>query len=183
MALFFLFQIEICVILVLVGSSRMTTGQPGELITVPSWVPKKANHEILPNEPTIEEKPINNKNPYQDRAPAVGGYTYPVIFEPIQNVEFSRSVYKITSVIDFSPHVEYFQRYDQYITKLYRDLRKEEKVKLITNPFRLLKERNYTSYLPLQLENVNCDKPEVCEENPHKDCYHWFVSRSITNNY
>ena len=79
-------------------------------------------------------------------------------------------------MVDFSPYVEYFRKYDQYITKLYRDLRKEEKVKIITNPFRLLKERNYTSYLPLQLENVDCDRPEVCEENHHKDCYHCFVS-------
>ena len=173
---FFLFQIKICVILVQVGCSRMTTGQPGEPITMPSLVPKEANHEILPNRPTLEEKHINNKNPYQNRTPVVAGYTYPVILEPIQNVEFSRLVYKITSMVDFSPYVEYFQKYDQYITKLYRDLRKEEKVKLITNPLRLLKERNYTSYLLLQLENVNCDRPEVCEENPHKDCYHWFVS-------
>ena len=52
----------------------------------------------------------------------------------------------------------------------------EEKVKIITNPFKLLKERNYTSYLPLQLDNIDCDRPEVCEENPYKDCYHWYVS-------
>ena len=163
-------------VLVLVGCSKTITGQPGEPITMPSMVLKEANHKILPNKPFLEEKLINNKNPYQDRTPAVGGYTYPVIFEPVQNVEFSRSVYKITSMVDFSSYVEYFKKYDQYITNLYRDLRKEEKVKLITNPFRLLKERNYTSYLPLQLENVNCDRPEFCEENPHKDCYHWFVS-------
>ena len=106
----------------------------------------------------------------------MGGLTYPVIFEPVQNVEFSRSVYKITSIVDFSPNVEYFKKYEQYITKLYRDLRKEEKVKLITNPFKLLRERNYTTYLPMQLENVDCDKLEVCEANPHKDCYHWYVS-------
>ena len=99
-----------------------------------------------------------------------------MIFEPIQNVEFSRSVCKITSIVDFSPYVEYFRKYEQYITKLYRDLRKEEKVKIITNPFKLLKERNYTSSLPLQLENVDCDRPEVCAENPHKDCYHWYLS-------
>ena len=160
----------------LAGYTRITSGQPGESVTVPSLAYKKVNHETLLNEPTIDEKPINNKNPYKDRTPAVGGYTYPVIFEPIQNVEFSRLVYRVTSVVNFSPYVEFFQKYDQYITKLYRDLRKEEKVKLITNPFRLLKERNYTLYLPLQLENVNCDKPEICEENPQKDCYHWFVS-------
>ena len=106
----------------------------------------------------------------------MGGLTYPVIFEPIENVEFSRSVYKITSMVDFSPYVEYFIKYDQYITKLYRDLRNKEKVKIITSPFKLLKERNYTSYLPLQLANVDCDRPDVCEKNPHKDCYHWYVS-------
>ena len=57
--------------------------------------------------------------------------------------------------MDFSPYVEYFKKYEQYITKLYRDLRKEEKVKIITNPFKLLEERNNTSYLPLQLEDID----------------------------
>ena len=28
----------------------------------------------------------------------------------------------------------------------------------------------------MQLENVDCDKPDICETNPHKDCYHWYVS-------
>ena len=137
----------------------------------------------MSNKPALKEKPIDNKNPYQDRTPEVGGLTYSVIFEPIQNVEFSRSVYKITSIVDFSPYVEYFRKYKQYITKLYRDLRKEEKVKIITNPFKLLKERNYISYLPLQLEDVDCDIPEVCEENPHKDCYHWYVSICISQKH
>ena len=174
--LYFSFQVEICMILGLMGCLQAITGQPSEPLTMHSVVLKEANHEVLPNKPTLKEKPIDNKNPYQDRRPEVGGLTYPVIFEPIQNVEFSRSVCKITSVVDFSTYVEYFRKYEQYITKLYRDLRKEEKVKIITNPFQLLKERNYTSYLPMQLENVDCDKPEVCEINPHKDCYHWYVS-------
>ena len=26
------------------------------------------------------------------------------------------------------------------------------------------------------MENVDCVRPEVCEENPHKDCYHSYVS-------
>ena len=57
-----------------------------------------------------------------------------MIFEPVQNAGFSRSVYKITSMVDFSPYVEYFKMYEQYLTKFYRNLRKEEKVmpKLIT---------------------------------------------------
>ena len=114
------------------------------------------------------ERQINNRDPYKDSEPEVGGLSYPVIFEPIQNVEFSRSVYKVTSMVDFTSYVEYFRKYEQYLTKLYRDIRKEEKVKIITNPFRLLKERNYTSYLPLQLDNIDCDRPEVYKENPSR---------------
>ena len=174
--LYFSFQVEICIILRLMGCLQTIVGQPSKPLTMPSVVLKEANHEVLSNKPALKEKPIDNKNPYQDRTPEVGGPTYPVIFEPVQNVEFSRSVYKITSIVDFSPYVKYFKKYEQYITKFYRALRKEEKVKLITNPFKLLKERNYTSYLPMQLENVDCDRPEVCETNPHKDCYHWYVS-------
>ena len=174
--LYFSFQVEIYIILRLMGCLQTIVGQPSEPLTMPSVVLKEAYHEVLSNKPALKEKPIDNKNPYQDRTPEVGGLTYPVIFEPVQNVEFSRSVYKITSIVDFSSYGEYFKKYEQYITKLYRDLRKEEKVKLITNPFKLLRERNYTTYLPMQLENVDCDKPEVCETNPHKDCYHWYVS-------
>ena len=151
-------------------------GQPSKSLSIPNIELEGANQDVLTNKPALKEKPIDNKNPYQDRLPEVGGLVNPVIFEPIQNVEFSRSVYKITSIVDFSPYVDYFKKYEQYITKLYRDLRKEEKVKIITNPFKLLEERNYTSYFPLQLEDIDCDRPDVCEENPHKDCYHWYVS-------
>ena len=113
------------------GCLQTITRQPSKPLTMPSVVLKEVNHEVLSNKPALKEKPIDNKNPYKDRTPEVGGLTYPVIFEPIQNVELSRSVYKITSIVDFSPYVEYFRKYEQYITKLYRDLRKEEKVKII----------------------------------------------------
>ena len=96
-------------ILGLMGCLQTIIGQPSEPLIMPSVVLKEANHEVLPNKPALKEKPIDNKNPYHDRTPEVGGLTYPVIFEPIQNVEFSRSVYKITSIVDFSPYVEYFR--------------------------------------------------------------------------
>ena len=102
-------------ILGLMGCLQAITGQPSESLTLPSVALKEANREVLLNKPALKEKPIDNKNPYQDRTPEVGILTYPVIFEPIQNVEFSRSVYKITSG-DFSPYVEYFRKYEQYIT-------------------------------------------------------------------
>ena len=65
-------------------------------LSIPSIELKGANQDVLTNKPALKEKPIDNKNPYQDRAPEVGGLVNPVIFEPIQNVELSMSVYKIT---------------------------------------------------------------------------------------
>ena len=117
-------------ILGLVSCFTTILGQPSKSLIIPSIELERANHEVLTSKPALKEKPIDNKNPYKDRVPEVGGLIYLVIFEPIQNVEFSRSVHKITSIVDFSPYVEYFQKYEQYITKLYRDLRKEENVKL-----------------------------------------------------
>ena len=40
---------------------------------------------------------------------------YPVIFEPLQNVQTSRSTYKVTSLIDFTPYLEYFQQFEKYL--------------------------------------------------------------------
>ena len=67
-------------ILGLMGCLRTITGQPSESLTMPSIELKEANNEVLSNKPTLKEKPIDNKNPYQDRTPEVGGLTYPVIF-------------------------------------------------------------------------------------------------------
>ena len=49
---------------------------------------------------------INNANPYQGVTVTEGHGKYPVIFEPLQNVQTSRSTYKVTSFIDFTPYLE-----------------------------------------------------------------------------
>ena len=46
---------------------------------------------------------INNANPYQGIMVTKGHGKYPVIFEPLQNVQTSHSTYKVTSFIDFAP--------------------------------------------------------------------------------
>ena len=58
---------------------------------------------------------INNANPYQGITVTEGHGKYPVIFEPIQNVQTSRSTYKVTSFIDFTPYLEYFQQFERYL--------------------------------------------------------------------
>ena len=55
---------------------------------------------------------IDNYNPYQGNPSILPHKSrYPIIFEPIQNVKFSRSVYKITSFLDFTPYVGFFEWY------------------------------------------------------------------------
>ena len=58
---------------------------------------------------------INNANPYQGVVVTEGHGKYPVIFEPLQNVQTSRSTYKVTSFIDFTPYLEYFQQFERYL--------------------------------------------------------------------
>ena len=58
---------------------------------------------------------INNANPYQGITVTKEHGKYPVIFEPLQNVQTSRSTYKVTSFIDFTPYLEYFQQFEAYL--------------------------------------------------------------------
>ena len=58
---------------------------------------------------------INNANPYQGITITEGHGKYPVIFEPLQNVQTSHSTYKVTSFIDFTPYLEYFQQFERYL--------------------------------------------------------------------
>ena len=58
---------------------------------------------------------INNANPYQGITNTEGHGKYPIIFEPLQNVQTSRSTYKVTSFIDFTLYLEYFQQFEAYL--------------------------------------------------------------------
>ena len=58
---------------------------------------------------------INNANPYRGITVTKEHGKYPVIFEPLQNVQTSRSTYKVTSFIDFTPYLEYFQQFEKYL--------------------------------------------------------------------
>ena len=61
---------------------------------------------------------INNANPYQGVVVTECHGKYPVISEPLQNVQTSRSTYKVTSFIDFTPYLEYFQQFERYLEAL-----------------------------------------------------------------
>ena len=81
----------------------------------------------------IEElltKEINNENPYLNEQPVLrrGQHVYPVLFEPIKHIKLSRSTYKVTSFIDFTPHIRTFESFEKYLEQLIQDLNDEEKV-------------------------------------------------------
>ena len=58
---------------------------------------------------------INNQSPYQGMPITEGRGKYPVIFELLQNIQASRSTYKVTSFIDFEPYLQYFQDFEVYL--------------------------------------------------------------------
>ena len=58
---------------------------------------------------------INNQNPYQGVPVTEGHERYSVIFEPLQNVQTSQSTFKVTSLIDFTPYLEYFCNFERYL--------------------------------------------------------------------
>ena len=66
---------------------------------------------------------IQNENPYIGLDPTrEGNGKYPVIFEPLQNVQMSRSTYKVTSFIDFQPYLQYFTNFEKYLNKFLQEI-------------------------------------------------------------
>ena len=66
---------------------------------------------------------IQNDNPYLGLDPTrEGNGKYPVILEPLQNIQMSRSTYKVTSFIDFEPYLCYFTNFERYLNKFLQEI-------------------------------------------------------------
>ena len=67
---------------------------------------------------------IRNENPYQGLDVTREGHgKYSIIFEPLQNIQMSRSTYRVTSFIDFDPHLKYFANFELYMERFVENLR------------------------------------------------------------
>ena len=94
------------------------------------------SHSPLPPKYTLSQKAeqilskeINNLNPYGENSPLLQGqYPYPVIFEPIRHIKLSRSTYKVTSFIDFTPHIKTFGSFEKYLDDLSKDMNDTERL-------------------------------------------------------
>ena len=61
---------------------------------------------------------IDNNNPYNGIPPVKPRQgRQSVIFEPLQNVQVSRSEFQVTSFIDFQTYLDYFHNYEGYLEK------------------------------------------------------------------
>ena len=43
--------------------------------------------------------------------------------------------------------------------------------------------KEYTVYLPTQLNDLNCSDPSVCVRHPEKFCYQWYVSACMNRQH
>ena len=87
----------------------------GQVVTAPITLTDISGTSVVKERYEPEVHTINNANPYQGVTVTEGHGKYPVIFEPLQNVQTSRSTYKVTSFIDFTPYLEYFQQFERYL--------------------------------------------------------------------
>ena len=101
---------------------------------------------------------IRNENPYQglDITHEVNG-RYSIIFEPLQNIQMSRSTYRVTSFIDFEPYLQYFANFELYLEKFLKNLEG-----FVEDPvFREFKWGSSTAQSGE--EGVDCNKRPKCE--------------------
>ena len=131
------------------------------------------------------QNPINNDDPYEGTTPILPHETkYPVIFELLQNIKFSRLTYKTTSFLDFSPYVNFFERYEKYINDFLEDIQDNEKVEMIKVPTSIFKRHtDMLKYFPAELRNLTCDNPQVCVGHEDKFCYQWYVSTCMNRQH
>ena len=104
---------------------------------------------------------INNANPYQGITITEGHGKYPVIFESFENVQTSRSTYKVTSFIDFTPYLEYFQQFERYLEAF------KASIKAFEND-RYYRNSENRPWLPLMKEQEKCaDTIQFAIHNPY----------------
>ena len=66
---------------------------------------------------------IRNDNPYQGIDITREGHgKYSIIFEPLQNIQMSRSTYRVTSFIDFDLYLQYFANFKLYLERFLKNL-------------------------------------------------------------
>ena len=101
---------------------------------------------------------IRNDNPYQGLDITREGHgKYSIIFEPLQNIQMSRSTYRVTSFIDFDPYLQYFANFELYLERFLKNLES-----FIEDP--VFREFRWGSSMARSgEEGIDCSKRPKCE--------------------
>ena len=100
---------------------------------------------------------IDNNNPYHGIPPVKPGRgRQSVIFEPLQNVQMSRSKFQVTSFIDFQTYLDYFHNYEGYLNKFMDSILKVPKQPLYQR-FMRDKGGDFSTH------PGTCDQPPRCQ--------------------
>ena len=117
---------------------------------------------------------IDNNNPY-DRIPPVKPRRgqQSMIFEPLQNVQMSRSKFQVTSFIDFQTYLDYFHNYEGYLDKFMDSI-----LKVPQQPL-------YQRFMRDKVGDVSahpgtCDQPPRCRD-PSETYHNAFDSQGRTH--
>ena len=82
---------------------------------------------------------------------------YSIIFEPLQNVQMSRSTCRVTSFIDFDPYLQYFANFEVYLERFLKNLES-----FIEDP--VFREFKWGSSMARSgEEGIDCSKRPKCE--------------------
>ncbi|MCG8621721.1 MAG: hypothetical protein MJE68_06945, partial [Proteobacteria bacterium] len=138
------------------------------LIKSNSHTPLPDETEFLKKTEKILTKDIDNMEPYDKSSPLLQGqYPYPVIFEPIRHIKLSRSTYKVTSFLDFTPHIKAFENFEKYLDDLSRDMNDTDRVQALQHIQRVVRQElnKDSEYKEIDLvrDIVNFDKPCVLD--------------------
>ena len=157
----------------------------GEAIQLRTEAPQFKERIQKVKETTDFHDLINNDNPYaSDIAELPRGSIFLVIFEPIRNIKFSRSVYKVTSFLDFTPYITFFENFERYIKNFLEDVQDPSRVDMIRDPTKLSQvNKELLKYFPTQLNDLNCNDPTICVRYPEKLCYQWYISTCMNRQH
>ena len=93
-------------------------------------------------------------------------------------------MYKVTSFLDFTPYVTFFENFERYIKNFLEDVQDPSKVDMIKDPTKLIRaNKEWRTYFPQHLENLNCSDPTICMDYPEKLCYQWYISACMSRQH
>ena len=97
--------------------------------------------------------PATNKNEW----------VHSVIFEPQPKIQLTRSMYKVTSFLDFQPFLRGFQSVNEYLKDLIRDINNPTYFQKIVSPF------NHFQITPLSNNTIIWQflNSPACKVNPY----------------